>query len=418
MTNAGFRWRTGVVARVVVPATRWLGFGALTAGLAGLIAFAEPVHQTEALFPPESWHNHGSSIVEAPNGDLFACWFHGSGERKADDVRIEAARRASGSSQWGPRFTLSDTPGYPDCNPALHVDSTGRLWLFYPTILNNQWEGALLKFRVSSDWLGQGPPRWERSEVLHLSPGADFTAALAETLPELERRAATNQWSEQTRREVHEYLSAAQTHATNLLYRRLGWMPRAHPLAIGDRLVLGVYHDGFSFSLMAITDDGGTNWQASAPLIGGGNIQPSLVRKRDGTLVAYMRDNGPPPKRLLTATSLDRGSTWGPVTDSEIPNPGSGAEVISLRSGAWVFIGNDTEDGRHRLSVWLSEDEGRTWPWRRALEEGVRGEDSFSYPSLIEAKDGMLHATYSVHRPSGKTIQHAAFNLDWIKATP
>ena len=59
-----------------------------------------------------------------------------------------------------------------------------------------------------------------------------------------------------------------------------------------------LYSDGFSFSLMAITDDWGATWKTSTPLVGFGNIQPSLARKKDGTLVAYMRDNGPPPKRL------------------------------------------------------------------------------------------------------------------------
>ena len=41
------------------------------------------------LFPPERWHNHGSCVVQLPDGQLLAVWFHGSGERKADDVRIE-----------------------------------------------------------------------------------------------------------------------------------------------------------------------------------------------------------------------------------------------------------------------------------------------------------------------------------------
>jgi hypothetical protein len=31
------------------------------------------------------------SIIECPNGDLLACWFHGSGERTADDVVIQDA---------------------------------------------------------------------------------------------------------------------------------------------------------------------------------------------------------------------------------------------------------------------------------------------------------------------------------------
>ncbi|MFM7816395.1 MAG: exo-alpha-sialidase [Verrucomicrobiota bacterium] len=175
-----------------------------------LPGLAQTPPQRQLLFPLESWHNHGSSLVEAPNGDLLACWFHGSGERKADDVRIEAARLPKGSDRWSPRFTLADTPGYPDCNPSLHVDPSQRLWLFYPTILDNRWEGALLKYQVSSNWLGSGAPRWDRTEVLHVTPGPEFEEGIRTTLPRLESLAAehTRDWSDATRREVREYLDS------------------------------------------------------------------------------------------------------------------------------------------------------------------------------------------------------------------
>ena len=384
--------------------------------LAGCAGQAVPFHRAELILPSEPWHNHGSCLVEAPDGALFATWFHGSGERKADDVRIEAARLPSGAVHWTPRFTLADTPGYPDCNPSLHVDARGRLWLFYPTILDHHWEGALLKYRVSSDWQTTTPPRWEQSEILHLTPGPEFAAGISNALPSLERQAAAADWDASTRRDVAEYVASMRLNATNELYQRLGWMPRAHPLALDGRLVLGVYHDGFSLVLMAITDDDGAHWRVSTPLVGGGNIQPSLVRRRDGSLVAYMRDNGPPPKRLMRAESRDRGETWGPVTDSEIPNPGSGADVISLADGTWAFIGNDTENGRHTLAVWLSDDEGRTWKWRRPLENDPARKGGFSYPSLIQTRDGLLHATYSHAVPEGESIKHAAFNTDWVRA--
>ena len=196
-------------------------------------------------------------------------------------------------------------------------------------------------------------------------------------------------------------------------------MTRAHPFLLdGRRLIVPLYHDGFSFSLMAITDDWGATWHTSAPIIGGGNIQPSIVRRRDGSLFTLMRDNGPPPKRLIQAESYDRGETWTGVRDSEIPNPGSGAEVVGLRDGRWAFIGNDSETGRHSLAVWLSEDEGRNWKWKRHLELFPPGGGSFHYPSLIQARDGTLHASYSHFVNAGgkeaKSIKHAHFNAAWI----
>jgi hypothetical protein len=75
----------------------------------------------------------------------------------------------------------------------------------------------------------------------------------------------------------------------------MGWMTRVHPFVLDNkRIIVPLYSDGFDFSIMAISDDGGRTWQASRPLISFGGVQPSLVQKRDGTLVAYMRDNGPP----------------------------------------------------------------------------------------------------------------------------
>ena len=86
---------------------------------------------------------------------------------------------------------------------------------------------------------------------------------------------------------------------------------------------------------------------------GAGNVQPSLVRKRDGTLAAYMRDNGPAPKRVPMSTSHDDGITWSPVVDTDIPNPGTSIEAIALRDGRWVMVYNDVERGRHSLAVSL-----------------------------------------------------------------
>ena len=78
------------------------------------------------IFPLQGKHVHSSSIVECPNGDLLACWFHGSGERTADDVVVQGARLKKGSKKWSPVFLMADTPHFPDCNPVLFVDQIGR----------------------------------------------------------------------------------------------------------------------------------------------------------------------------------------------------------------------------------------------------------------------------------------------------
>lgn len=409
-------------------AVAWLAGGAFTHTLAAAER-GKPFCNSELIFPFEHWHNHASCIVETPKGDLLVCWFHGSGERTADDVKIEGARKRRGASAWSRRFTMADTPEYPDTNCAMFIDPEGRLWLLWPTILANQWESALMKYRIASDYHRAGPPKWAVNEVLHVSPGPEFEIAVTNFIAQVEANALVAGLSGERRERVAAWLASLRTQAADKLQRRLGWMTRAHPFILeGQRLIVPLYSDGFSFSLMAITDDWGQTWHTSTPLIAGGNIQPSIARRRDGSLYTLMRDNGPPPKRLLQSESRDRGETWSPVTDSELPNPGAGAEIISLRNGHWVLISNDTERGRHSLAVQISEDEGRTWQWKRHLEFDEPGPEagSFHYPSIIQAKDGSLHASYSYHLakknlpkdadgdPAAKSIKHAHFNEAWV----
>lgn len=105
--------------------------------------------------------------------------------------------------------------------------------------------------------------------------------------------------------------------------------------------------------------------------MGGGNIQPSFAVKRDGTIVAYMRDNGPAPKHVHVSESKDRGETW---------------------------------------------------KYTRHLEAREAGQGGFHYPSIIEGRDGKLHVSYSyfIDKPhggeeKGKSIRYATFSREWIK---
>ena len=86
------------------------------------ISARQPFLRSELVFPLEHWHNHASMIVEAPNGDLLVDWFHGSGERTADDVVIRGARLKKGAKAWSAPFLLADTPGYPDTNATMFID--------------------------------------------------------------------------------------------------------------------------------------------------------------------------------------------------------------------------------------------------------------------------------------------------------
>lgn len=391
---------------------RILSSGVFVSSLLVLISSGAPTdelprYSAELVFPLHAQHNHAPGIVECPNGDLLVSWYRGSGERQADDVAVYGARRRHGQAQWSDPFVLADTPGFPDCNTALFIDGRDRLWLFWPIILANTWESCVTSYRVASQYIADGPPKWEWQGLVLLKPEAfvqemekglearlkldAVPPALTNRLPELKERVADK------------------------LSQRLGWQPRCKPTVLrSGRILLPLYSDTYSVSIMAMSDDGGQTWFASRPLAGFGNIQPAVLQKNDGTLVAYMRENGP-LHRIRVAESNDEGARWGPVGMIQMPNPGSGLDALRLHNGDWLLIYNDTTSGRRSLAVSLSENEGKSWKWTRHLEQQSDG--SFHYPSVIQSRDGTIHAVYSYFVRGGKSMKHAAFNEAWVKAS-
>ncbi|MBP6820982.1 MAG: exo-alpha-sialidase, partial [Acidobacteria bacterium] len=190
----------------------------------------KPFIESEIIFPLEHWHNHASCIVECPNGDLLVCWFNGSGERQADDVKVEGARLKKGSHQWSPRFTMADTPGYPDTNCAMFIDPQGRLWLMWPTILANEWHTALMKYKISDQYQTVGAPIWKTSEVMHVTPGQEFIDVVNRTMDEWEKRSSPS--PEAPRETLLAYSARIRKMAADKLLRRIGWMTRAHPFVL------------------------------------------------------------------------------------------------------------------------------------------------------------------------------------------
>lgn len=370
----------------------------------------EPLHRSELIFPLHPKHNHAPGIAELPDGELFVSWYRGSGERSADDVAVYGARLKPGASEWSADFLLVDTPGFPDCNTCLMCDKDGKLWLFWPIILANSWESCITHYLVASDPSGDGCPKWDVNGEILLKP-ADFKDAGLKHLDDLIARLPQPLTERQ-----QKVVEVARERLGDKLLQRLGWQPRCKPTVLPNgRILLPLYSDTYSFSIMAISDDGGKNWYASQPIFGYGGIQPAVLRRTDGTLVAYMRENGP-FDQIKISESQDEGLTWGEVYLSELPNPGSGLDGVVLASGRWLLIYNDTKTGRNSLAVSLSDDEGRTWKHTRHLEQHESG--SYHYPAIIQGRDGTIHAVYSYFvnngGQEGKSMKHAAFNEAWI----
>ena len=265
-----------------------------------------------------------------------------------------------------------------------------------------------MKYRISTDYLQpEGPPKWDWQDNILLIPKRMEERTKEVFEKELKRPGPFRDWA-----------ARMIALAGDKQFSRLGWFTRTHPIELPTgRILVPLYSDGFSFGLMAISDDSGKTWHASEPIVGFGNIQPSVVRKKNGELVAYMRDNGPAPKRIMRSVSKDDGETWSPAEDTDIFNPGTSVEAIALRDGRWVMAYNDLERGRTSLAISMSDDEGVTWKWKRNMQKGV---GNYHYPSLIQAADGDLQLTYSEFEPKDgkqlKSIRHVRFNTAWIEA--
>lgn len=362
--------------------------------------FPQPfVVDSTLVFPLQGQHVHGSSVVELPNGDFLLAWFQGSGERKADDVQIMGARLKKGAHTWSDPFELADTPDLPDCNPVLFMVE-GKLCLVWIAVLANRWENSILRMRSTTAFEGSGAPDWQWQDNILLKPDDRFADEVVAKLEELP--AQHHGWSAY----APEYDKLTAEAAKDAGKRSIGWMTRIKPIVSGRRILLPLYSDGFNLSLLAISDDGGQSWKPSLPIVGRGPIQPALAQRTNGTLVAYMRDSGDAPTRVQVSESNDGGWSWTAARKSDIPN-GASVDVLVLADGRWAMLGNDVDDGRYRMSLYLSDDEGETWPVKFPLEDDASKKGRYSYPSLIQGTDGLLHMTYSYHvRDGEKTIKY------------
>ncbi|MCA9191849.1 MAG: exo-alpha-sialidase [Planctomycetales bacterium] len=367
---------------------------------------AQSVYEAELIFPLNSEHNHAPGIVETAQGDLLVSWYRGSGERRADDVRVMGAWKRKAEQGWSDAFVMADTPGFPDCNTCMFLDSENRIWLFWPLILANTWESCITQYRVSDSYIQAGTPQWQEQGQILLRP-ADFSPQANKLLDEL-----LTQVPAEISTRANEAVAEARARLADPLYQRLGWQPRCKPTVLpSGRILLPLYSDTFSISIMAISDDAGKNWYASGPLLGFGNIQPSVLRKNNGHLVAYMRENGY-TDHVRISESRDDGLTWSHVTSSELPNPGSGLDAVRLANGHWCLVYNDSTQNRSTLAISVSEDEGQTWKWTRHLERAEAG--SYHYPSVIQGADGLIHVVYSYFVTGGKSMKHVVLNEEWI----
>jgi predicted neuraminidase len=141
--------------------------------------------------------------------------------------------------------------------------------------------------------------------------------------------------------------------------------------------------------------DGGKTWTLHEPEGDGGEaIQPCLLLHPNGDVQALCRTKR---GHVAETWSRDGGVTWSPVTPTELPNPHTGIDAVTLADGRHLLVYNNVPTGRARspLNVAVSTD-GRRWEDVLTLEDTPGSE--FSYPAVIQVANGQVHIAYTWNR--------------------
>ena len=137
--------------------------------------------------------------------------------------------------------------------------------------------------------------------------------------------------------------------------------------------------------------------------IADGIIQPSVVSLGGKRLRFYARSTASIGK-ICIADSTDGGITWTQARPIDLPNPNSGIDALALRDGRVVLVYNHSSTERTPLNLAVSKD-GEHFRMFYTLEDEA-GE--YSYPAIIQARNGDLHITYTWRR---QRIRHVTFPL-------
>jgi predicted neuraminidase len=334
-------------------------------GLAVLAAFAATAAaQPEFIFEKAPFPScHASTIAELKNGDLLAAWFGGTAEGNPD-VAIWGARRANG--KWSEPFEMAREPEIPAFNPVLFHSKDNKLWLYF-------------KF-------GPKPDNWTGARMWSADEGRTWSA--------------------------REYLPAG-------LYGPI----RARPLVMEDGTIVSgtsVESYGSWACWVERSTDSGKTFRRIGPITVPSNavpgkrsygiIQPSVVPMGGKKLRIFARATAQIGK-ICVADSSDAGLTWTAARPIDVPNPNSGLDAVALRDGRIVLVFNNTSRGRTPLNLAVSQD-GERFTIFRDLETEP-GE--YSYPTMIQGRNGDLHITYTWKRSRIRYVRVAASDIPKAK---
>jgi alpha-L-rhamnosidase len=329
-------------------------------------AFRSGILVDEFIFDKAGFTScHASTIAETPAG-LVTAWFGGSNEGNKD-VCIWTSRLIN--NKWtAPAIAadgvMNDSLRYACYNPVLYQVPGGALLLFYKIGPNVQgWTG----------WLKR-------------SADNGHTWSKREPLPE-------------------GFLGAIKN----------------KPVWVKGVLICpsSTENDGWKIHF-EYTKDLGKTWTKSASINDGyivSAIQPSILQYKDGRLQALCRSMN---TSINESWSSDAGKTWSAMKATALPNNNSGTDAVTLRDGRQLLVYNHVKPGaavpegrgiRTPLNVAVSKD-GEQWLAALVLEDAP-GE--YSYPSVIQTKDGLVHIVYTWKR---ERIKHVVVNPARLQLKP
>jgi predicted neuraminidase len=321
-------------------------------------AWSKGIVTDEFIYTKSSYPEcHASTIAQTKKG-LVAAWFGGTKERNPD-VCIWVSRKVSG--KWTDGINVAngiqnDTLRYPCWNPVMYQIPGGDLLLFYK--------------------IGPSPSTWKG--FIKSSADGGITWSAQRALPE-------------------GFLGPIKN----------------KPVLLKNGVLMcpsSTESKGWQVHFEASADNGKT-WQMIGPINDGKElkaIQPSILIHKDGTLQILCRSQN---RAILSATSADNGKTWSPLEKTSLPNNNSGTDAVTLKDGRQLLVynhvlppGKEIKGARTPLNVAISKD-GIKWYAAAILEDSPIGQ--YSYPSVIQASDGMVHVVYTWRR---ERIRHVVID--------
>ncbi|MFC3971194.1 sialidase family protein [Maribacter confluentis] len=300
---------------------------------------------------------HAPTIVALKNGKLMASWFAGTHERHPD-VSIYTSYLKNNT--WSTPVKIADgfqndSLSYPTWNPVLFENNKGVLFVYY-------------KMRPSpSTWWGMYKTSTDNG--IHWSN--------AQRLPDSILGPIKNK-PIQINDEI--IISPSSMETDN------GEVWKAHIEISKD--------DGYTWKRSEIPSDSDVKL-----------IQPSVIQLPNNILKVLLRSN---KNVIMESISSDFGKSWSKAIASEVKNPNSGIDAITLNNGNFLLVynptlsGKDWSDGRQKLNLAYSID-GVHWKDVLQLENEKEGE--FSYPAIIQDKNGFVHITYTYNRERIKYLK-------------